>query len=241
MSITSLQRMPGLSCSTPVHAPGNFTSPQSLPSFTLHQSNTDLLRGNYVVGPSSNTESVEFKLPSSITEPLNNNFMQRSTKYEDTRPKLRHSNTEPLNKNFTSLRERTDPDVASTQSMPVWRSLSSRGVGLQSRSNTMSSMSAKTKARWGDESYSEFVLLFNRATLSPFITYLIIDKNTGRTANIFPKINSMFMSRLKNVVEYRIVTVDNMVSRFIHRCVCLCVCVIFLSFYVKFAISLQKR
>ena len=118
----------------------------------------------------------------------------------------------------SSLSIQTLPQVSSSPA--VWRSMSSRVFTnpsrmftLPSRGGTMSSLSARSKSQWGDESYSDFVLIFNRSTLTPFISYLIIDKKVGHASNIFPKMNSMFMTRLKDIVEYRTVVVDNQVCK----------------------------
>ena len=114
----------------------------------------------------------------------------------------------------SSLSIQTLPPVPNTPA--AWRSMSSRVftspsrvLGMNSRDTTMS---CRPKSQWGDESYSEFVLIFNRTILSPFISYLIVDKSNGHASNIFPKMNSMFMTRLKDIVEYRIIAIDNQVK-----------------------------
>ena len=59
------------------------------------------------------------------------------------------------------------------------------------------------------ESCSEFLMLFGRSSGQTKVHYLTIDNVQGKRSRILPMINSVNLDKLKNVVRYSVIALDN--------------------------------
>ena len=82
---------------------------------------------------------------------------------------------------------------------------SSLSYGSSSNYSTLTSMTSGSQQQ-GDDS-NQFVLLFNRSTGSPKVHYLSVD--TRKRSRLLPRVSVMTMTKIKDVVGYRVVVLDN--------------------------------
>ncbi len=108
------------------------------------------------------------------------------------------------------------PSIGGTSSVTDVSSIGSFGVQAGATSNMNSGFSTALSMAWGDDplahhrhrdSYDEYVLIFNRSTGGPRVHYLMVDPT--KRGRLLPKVNYVTMSKIKDLVSYRVVVLDN--------------------------------
>lgn len=79
------------------------------------------------------------------------------------------------------------------------------GMSLTSYGSASTYSSIQSAVGSGDT--NDFVLLFNRSTGSSKVHYLSVD--TRKKSRLIPRVSVMSMTKIKDVVGYRVVVLDN--------------------------------
>ena len=72
----------------------------------------------------------------------------------------------------------------------------------------MTSLNLMGPNQWEQGSYNHYLLIFDKSSGSTRVHYLLIDRS-GKMPRILPKVNTISMTKIKDVVGYRVVVLNN--------------------------------